>query len=316
MTSTKIYNGLIFGTTNITEIYHQLLTLRDEAILIGTKLQAETMTEQVITIVDKYMTWTHFGKKNESEFSIPEGETTIHKTRNQQKILSFAVWDFKDKARECIRKDDIDRDYVLHLKIMVMPITDKVLGMEYGSRREFSELLFKCPIVKEYHFQNQTDRPDEISEEDWDIRGSDWDAALPGIGVPLYNGYELTIMDNGLLPLMPEYELLIAVLPTFEQRVEVMAKEWLFQKYFIEIKEAQPVEEEAPEDPNASPWEAVMNERKKGDKTMEIYWKAQARLKSDEGKADMADIENQLRVVLLSTDDMIEKYFNIVKNEE
>lgn len=306
--STKIYNGIRFTTNDITEIYNELMKLRDEAIQIGQKLQAETITESLVSIVDKYMAWTHFGIPNDSEFLIPEGKEVIVHGKNEIPLLGHCSWEFLDKARD--KKDKnlrADSDYVFNLKVMIHPIPGKLLGTEYGSSRAFTDLLFKCPLVKDYHYQNQTDQPDDISDEDWDQRRDDWDLALPGIGIPLYNGLEITIFDNGLLDIHPPHQFLVDSIPNFEKRVELVAKDWIFRKYYKQFKDELPPKEE---NENESSFQKL---RKDEDNAMAVYWKTRDHLKTDEVQQEIKDCENDLRVVLLSTQDLTRLYFDPYK---
>lgn len=49
--------------------------------------------------------------------------------------------------------------------------------------------------VEYYGYWNNTDRPDNISEEEWNLRGELWDIALP-TGIPSKDGLAYTIIDS------------------------------------------------------------------------------------------------------------------------
>lgn len=49
--------------------------------------------------------------------------------------------------------------------------------------------------LKDYHYQNQTDQPEDISDEDWNDRRHTWDILLP-TGVPAKDGICINISDN------------------------------------------------------------------------------------------------------------------------
>jgi len=45
---------------------------------------------------------------------------------------------------------------------------------------KYFKKLIKNRIIIDRHYQNQTDRPDDISDEDWEKRGDIWDEIYPG----------------------------------------------------------------------------------------------------------------------------------------
>ncbi len=72
--------------------------------------------------------------------------------------------------------------------------------------------------LKDYHYQNQTDRPDDISEKAWRKRQKDWEQALP-THIPLNDGLAIQLTteealstklylypDKDLMPYLPEKE--------------------------------------------------------------------------------------------------------------
>lgn len=50
--------------------------------------------------------------------------------------------------------------------------------------------------IEDYHYQNQTDMPDNISESDWDERRDIWDEILEVDVRPSYAGYVWTILEK------------------------------------------------------------------------------------------------------------------------
>lgn len=83
---------------------------------------------------------------------------------------------------------------------------DKIMLLAYGDI--FSDYLRKITGTENteeekafvekyeleyYYYQNSTDEPDDISEEDWENRKKDWDLAC-GKGAPVENGFSLPML--------------------------------------------------------------------------------------------------------------------------
>lgn len=81
--------------------------------------------------------------------------------------------------------DETTRLRDLTKTVFVYPMEDKCLlypidaSYEKGKERYslLSEML-KIPQIKDYHYQNNTDMPDDVTLEEWNKRIEDWDTAL------------------------------------------------------------------------------------------------------------------------------------------
>ncbi len=81
--------------------------------------------------------------------------------------------------------DETSRLRDLNKTVFVYPMEDKCLlypidaGYEKGEERYdlFAELL-KLPQIKDYHYQNNSDMPEDVTLEEWNRRIEDWDTAL------------------------------------------------------------------------------------------------------------------------------------------
>lgn len=286
------------------------MALRDKAIKIGSNIQAQTIVHEVVSIVDKAIGWPHLGAPNKFEFRFPEGETKIKKINatGNESVLDYVVWNFHDQARK--EQHDKNSDYNVELKVMLHPIPGKVLGTEYASCSELRKLLLRCPIVKEYYYQNQTDKPKKFSNKAWKTRREDWDLALPGMGIPLYNGLELTILDTQLLPLYPEFSIMVKYIPEFDSRVDHLSKDWVFRQYYREIEHTIP--EILPDNlPELTPMEKWRLSRAQDNRIREIYNCARDKCKTSDGTDKIAECAKKLKSVLLSKEQLVENYLKV-----
>lgn len=93
---------------------------------------------------------------------------------------------------------------------------ERAMGLVEIDLREITELWDKLDYIKDYHYQNQSDRPKGIKASDWKRREKNWDIALggDGWGVPMENSYSYTFHSRclpsrfgigGLNNINPEY---------------------------------------------------------------------------------------------------------------
>ena len=74
------------------------------------------------------------------------------------------------------------------------PMKNKTLSIFYADNEAMWSLWKKN--TKDYHYQNQTDYPKEITAKQWAQRRKDWDKVLSDDGIPSHNGLSFTFTDN------------------------------------------------------------------------------------------------------------------------
>lgn len=79
----------------------------------------------------------------------------------------------------------------------------RVMMIAFG--QDFADFMENIPDgllekyeVEDYHYQNQTDKPDGVSESEWDERERYWDEVMPS-GIPSTDGMVVDICDVGTL---------------------------------------------------------------------------------------------------------------------
>jgi hypothetical protein len=104
--------------------------------------------------------------------------------------LNYAIdaWRAAQKETEPHRRYswDVQADVMLY---RIGPATQQIiLGKSLTGSGVFHNLIMRNLPVKDYHYQNQTDKPSHISNDKWALRASHWAEALPGLGVPMDHG--------------------------------------------------------------------------------------------------------------------------------
>lgn len=93
-----------------------------------------------------------------------------------------------------------DADFDVSLVVIpiidsTVPIKHKILGMPYANHDVLYDLLTKRPEMQDYGYWNNTDKPKDVSDDEWEQRRKDWDDALVSVGIPKDNGMVLHIVD-------------------------------------------------------------------------------------------------------------------------
>lgn len=105
-------------------------------------------------------------------------------------------------------------------KIMFIPCGRKTLGMFFGDCSYYDILFDDTENIVDYHYQNQTDKPDNISDAEWKRRAKDWDRAIGPDYIPLNHGMEFTLLDYSNIE---------------EDMLMIKSGKYIYNKYFNDI---------------------------------------------------------------------------------
>lgn len=170
--STKIYNGYKFNNNpNLLEIQRICLDIRNRVKPLANQLYYRQFIKEMVDVYDK----NQFGYWEESMYFINIASNMMY-------------WGIDRYLHERIKymnyKQERDPEVDFGLKFTILPLKDRqeVLLLLYTEKKELREAFEATPEIDEYHYQNQTDQPEEISEEAWNQRRLDWNSALGGDG--------------------------------------------------------------------------------------------------------------------------------------
>jgi hypothetical protein len=148
--STKLYNGIKFKSNNIREVLDQLMSIKKEANKIALNL-------------------------------LPDDRLSLFIATNN--LLDKDAWTISRELLDALESSNSNRwTFVprLYLSVVVYPTKEgDIYGYYFDSdKKEFNNLL--KPFYNDFHYQNQTDPPNDVSEEEWNFRREKWDELLPG----------------------------------------------------------------------------------------------------------------------------------------
>lgn len=117
---------------------------------------------------------------------------TLCPTRKLQSEL-FAYWISNPNLRSLRSMPDFGAEVVwfpdtIHTQLLI----------PFFHQRAYDAILDAMPGVSEYAYWNNSDKPEHVTDEEWDDRASVWNAVLPGAGVPSECGYSIRLLPEGI----------------------------------------------------------------------------------------------------------------------
>lgn len=171
--STKIYNGIKFKSRNLTEILYQLQNIRN--ILLNICKSEEYVPQENLIDFINY-------------------KKLISNINDNESKLMFEI---NRKIQDAINLNDEDVCWLIpfNATVFVIPFED---GNFYGglfcdnkiARNYFND------CIEDFHYQDQTDKPDEISDEDWHKRQKIWDKIFETFWTFPETGFEYKILKG------------------------------------------------------------------------------------------------------------------------
>lgn len=253
--STKIYDAYRIKTMSelsrkeMLDTIKQMLLKRQEERLIN--LFQEEIIEMLDTVrvqdfykqYDKVKNYCRYtaGMMNTPSKNIENAILGKSSCDPHYALTSSIHWALRDRIENTIKHANINRtillyDYDFSSKIVFYPFSTKhtliqVFGKDIVAL--FYELCYKNNEFKEtykledYHYQNQTDKPDDISGRAWKKREKDWDKVMK-TGVPICDGIcvEMSFNEYDFFEMFQQAELTaIDTLPSLEERIDKQATE-------------------------------------------------------------------------------------------
>lgn len=179
--STKIYNGVKFKSNNLPEIIHELYSVKEQAVKNSNQYQIEHPDRVVHTLLKN-----GFVDDIEDFF-------------NEELLDSKKCWEGGQIISESLEKTWRPRggpDFLFN--ICIIPWTDgNIYGCVYADDI-LENLKLTAHLYDEYYYQNQTDKPDDIPDEEWEERSDVWNQIFDEYFAPSDAGlvYEIVKADD------------------------------------------------------------------------------------------------------------------------
>lgn len=210
--SVKIYRGFVidpaFGT--VQGLHHLVSEFRAEVKPLAKRYLLAAFIKDAVTEFDR----RHVGLNSQN----PDKSPCSH----AWSAMLEAQGDLKDGRRH--------PQYDASCSLALLPHPDgRILGIMYTENDPWLELWAAKPGISEYNYWDNTDRPDDLTAEEWRTRREDWGAVLlnhPG-AVPARCGFTADIHDEGFPPYPEDMtpDAVRAVLPKIGERARRLAQE-------------------------------------------------------------------------------------------
>ncbi|NTF17813.1 hypothetical protein G6L37_05320 [Agrobacterium rubi] len=201
--STKIYNGFKLREHDMARIHQILMDWRTELRLLHQQAASRFIAEIATNMIDE----------ETLEPGCHKGETPFTKG------LSL-LWDMQAEVKKTQRRNPVvDFEFCISL----LPFEGGIYGIAYTEQHAWRDLWMSKPFVEDFAYWDNTDKPDEVSEADWDERGRVWDAILASaiLTAPSMAGFSADCTHETLFP---EIGGVMEMVPSFEDRSSRRAK--------------------------------------------------------------------------------------------
>ncbi len=179
--STHIETGFLLKTNDFAKILSAVRGLRTRAAELARDLLKAHVIELAVKDLDQACMQQ-------------DGLRTVN-------FISSALDKLYQAQKEVRNTGYRDPDVDMSLTLTFFPFEDQTLGMAFAPNPRILAMVEGLPGWEDYHYQNQTDKPQEISEEDWEKRRRDWDVVLlDASGIPEREGFSIKVLPMiGLL---------------------------------------------------------------------------------------------------------------------
>lgn len=178
--STKIYNGILFNTTDFYKIEQFLLKMKGELSELAKQEFLKVVARETQYALIYLQTDVYLGYILDTEHLNVIKE---HPEKVAEKVFVFLRRMMKtNQTAKTIM--EYERDVDFNFSVALYPLKEKVLGMICTDDPTLKKHFMSQNEVSEYGYWNNTDQPNDVSDTAWDQREKDWEIALPGLGIP------------------------------------------------------------------------------------------------------------------------------------
>jgi hypothetical protein len=173
-----------------------------------------------------------FITKYDTNLVTPEKDLNL----NLKKIINVIEEDIKNNikiSKVCNNRIDYDFETILYIhhnetNTLVNFFTENEAIIKYWQ---------SINIVKEYYYQDSTDKPTKISKKNWEKRYNDWKNCLDNFCSISDNGLKYTLSDIDIdFRFFYNYANMLKYIPTYDNRCKKIAQNIFINEYYNKNK--------------------------------------------------------------------------------
>lgn len=200
--STKIYNGYIFDKRikNLNQAHQELKKIRKSIEKKTKQIFSLKIARILVSLYDNLQN----NCLNSEQIKLLEKFKENNYSNN---LISEVIFYTENLAREESKSPyRVHYEYDFNAEVCIYEVKNRVLLLYFGAMPEIRKEFESSKLISEYIYQNQTDKPRNVSDFLWKKREKDWEAAM-GDDTPQQSGLFYTFFKtNELFLVMPSYD--------------------------------------------------------------------------------------------------------------
>lgn len=163
---TKIYNGYRLPKYNLTQLVQFNESICESIFNIAQHQYHQIFTNSLIDLIDD------ISVGNLIDYNDLHDE---YKTKN---LIYLTEYFLKDRMRNIRATNHRDPDVDFETTVTYFPIKGKLLAIFNCEQDVINKFWSNLHNVIDYHYQDQSDKPKNLTQKQWLTRRDDWDLAL------------------------------------------------------------------------------------------------------------------------------------------
>ncbi len=209
--STKIYDAFRIKNKTLESVLEDMKAFRKTAMPILKEGLAKMIAGQITRKIDS---------------------VALGYSEERSKKPFIEVWmEVCDRVHKVKTTQRRDPEIDFMFDISVFPLDGDILGIMFCEHEPLKGLWMSQKGIEDYHYQDSTDRPEQIPEAEWDQRREDWDKVL-GWETPAQQGFSHTIFSEFDSTPRLQQEEVLPYIPDFNKRCRWAARDVAWAEYF------------------------------------------------------------------------------------
>lgn len=201
--STKIYGGFRITQPGATDFMGLQALLNELSAKITEVARAETNKHVLRSAIDRFdqdsLRKAGLIKASETE---DDGRDPDEDVRGG--YITCAILRLLERTTKVEQTHQRDPSIDMECEVVLFPHESGLYGIAYTENRVIESAFFASEGIERFAYWNNTDRPNDVSEEAWEVRGRLWHELLPGSGVPAECGLSRKLSPVTVMPSVKE----------------------------------------------------------------------------------------------------------------
>ena len=197
--STKIYNGrkLKNKPKNLKEVRDIIFKFKEQAMKYYKEKYYKLLATDIVQMFDDAQlankVFLEFPHRFDDKKKVPFSEQSVSKSI--WGMVSESIDRKADLSNKSMERMSEFFQYEFSCSVTILPCHDEVFLLLFTEEREIQDMFDAMEEIEEYPYWNNTDQPEGMTWEEWEVRGEEWNEAIGG-GVPAQEGFDITILKD------------------------------------------------------------------------------------------------------------------------